>query len=95
MSQTVGPILSKIRDSEFIDESHQETRRKAYHRSHRGFWEASHDLRICECDYCSQYRKAFRTAIQSVLTRREIELLDVCDRMEPQIAPFLKRHPGL
>ena len=92
ISQTVTPILSKIWDSEFVSESHREIRRRAYHRSQRAFWEGSHDLRDCECDYCAQDRKAFREAIQPLLTRGESELINVCNRLEPQIAAVFEEN---
>ncbi len=89
-SQTVIPIFQKIMASEFVGESHRETRLKAYHRSRQGFGMDSHDLRNCGCDYCTQDRRAFRAAIQPLLTREESELLDVCDRLEPQITNALE-----
>ena len=89
-SQTVLPILEKIMTSGFVEESHQETRRKAYHRNRQGFGMGSHDLRNCGCDYCTQDRVAFRAAIQPLLTRKESDLLDICDRLEPQITSALE-----
>ena len=90
VSQTIIPIFEKITTSEFAGESHRETRRKAYHRNRQGLGMGSHDLRTCGCDYCSQDRIAFRAAIQPLLTRNESGLLDVCDRLEPQIATALE-----
>ena len=88
VSQTVIPIFEKITDSEFVGESHRETRRRAYHRNRQGF--GSHELKNCRCDYCSRDRVAFRAAIQPLLTSGESELLDVCDRLEPQIITALE-----
>ena len=88
VSQTVIPIFEKITASEFVGESHRETRRKAYHRNRQGF--GSHELRNCGCDYCTRDRVAFRAAIQPLLTSKESELLDVCDRLEPQITTVLE-----
>ena len=90
VSQTVIPILQKITTSEFVGESHRDTRRRAYHRNRQGFRMGSHDLRDCGCDYCTQDRMAFRVAIQPLLTRAESELLDVCDRLEPYITTALE-----
>ena len=89
-SQTVMPILEKIAASEFVGESHRETRRKAYHRNRQGSGMGSHDVRSCGCDYCTRDRVAFRAAIQPLLTREESAILDTCDRLEPQITAALE-----
>ena len=47
--QTADPILEKIGNTEFLGESHLETRRKAYRRECQSFWEGSHNLRNCGC----------------------------------------------
>ena len=88
VSQTVIPVFDKIAASEFVRDSHQEMRRKAYYRG-RGPGLGSHDLRVCECDYCRKDRDAFRAAIQPVLTKAELTLLDSCDVLEPQITATL------
>ena len=90
VSQTVIPVLEKIMASEFVGESHRETRRRAYRRNRQGPGMGSHDLRSCGCDYCTQDRKAFRSAIEPLLTRQESELLNACDRLEPQITAALQ-----
>ena len=90
VSQTVIPIFQKITASEFVGESHRETRRRAYRRNRQGLGMGSHDLRTCGCDYCTQDRTAFRAAIQPLLTRNESGLLDVCNRLEPQITTALE-----
>ena len=89
-SQTVMPILEKIAASEFVGESHRETRRKAYYRNRQGSGLGSHDVRSCACDYCTRDRVAFRAAIQPLLTRGESAILDTCDRLEPQITAALE-----
>ena len=94
VSQTVTPILSKIWASEFVGDSHRVTRRKAYNRSHRPFWEGPHDLRNCACDYCTNDRQTFRKAIEPLLTREESELLDICNRLDPQIGAILEEAAG-
>ena len=88
-SQTVVPILEKIGNSEFLGESHLETRRRAYRRERQSFWEGSHNLRNCGCVYCTQDRRTFREAVDHLLTREESEVLDICDRMEPQVTDAL------
>ena len=88
-SQTVLPIFEKIVASEFVGDSHLETRRRAYHRS-RGPGMGSHYLRSCGCDYCGQDRIAFRDAIQPLLTQQESALLDICERLEPPITTALE-----
>ena len=88
VSQTVIPILQKLMTSEFVEESHRATRRRAYHRTHQGF--GYHELRSCGCDYCTQDRKSLRAAIKPLLTREESELLDICDRLEPHITAALE-----
>ena len=90
VSQTVTSIFQKIMESEFVGKSHQHMRRRAYHRSERGFGMGSHDLKKCSCDYCTRDRATFRAAVQPLLTRTESDLLDVCDRLEPQITAALK-----
>ena len=92
VSQMVGPIFEKITASEFTGESHRSTRRRASHRTRQGF--GSHKLRDCGCDYCTQDRKAFRAAIQPLLTMEESELLDVCDRLQPEITTALEEASG-
>ena len=89
-SQTVSPILEKIATSEFAGESHRERRGKIYRRSSQGFGMGSHDLRDCECVYCTRDRIAFRTAIDPLLTREESELLSICDRLHPRITTALE-----
>ena len=90
VSQTIIPLFQKITASEFVGESHGETRRRAYHRNRQGFGMGSHDLRTCGCDYCSQDRTAFRAAIQPLLTREQSDILDICNRLEPQITTALE-----
>ena len=90
VSRRVTPILSKIWASDFVRDSHREIRRKAYHRSHRPFWEGSHELRQCPCDYCDKDRQTFNEAIESLLTKEESELLYICNRLDPQIAATLE-----
>ena len=94
VSQTVTPILSKIWASEFVRDSHRETRSRAYKRSQRPFWEGSHDLRNCECDYCTRDRQTFRKAVEPLLTRDESELIDICNRLDPHIAAILEEAAG-
>ena len=89
-SQTVFPILEKIANSEFAGESHREQRGKIYRRSSQGFGMGSHDLRDCECGYCTRDRVAFRTATDPLLTREESELLSICDRLHPRITTALE-----
>ncbi len=88
-SQTVDPILEKIGKSEFLGESHLETRQRAYRRERQSFWEGSHNLRNCGCPYCTQDRRTFREAVDPLLTREESDILDICDRMEPQVTDAL------
>ena len=85
-SQTVVPILEKIMASEYLEDSHRDSRRRAYSRSQRGYGMDSHDLRKCGCDYCTEDRRTFRAAIQPLMAREELQLLDVCERLAPQIA---------
>ena len=87
-SQTVTSILEKALRSQFVEETHRENRYRTYLRSH--FGRGSHDLRSCGCEYCTQNRRTFRQAIQPLLTREESEVLDVCDRLEPQITAILE-----
>ena len=89
-SQTVVPIFERIMASEFLEEPHRDTRRRSYSRSIRGYGMSSHDLRKCGCDYCSEDRRAFRAAIQPQLTREESQLLDICERLAPQITTALE-----
>ena len=89
-SQSVVPIFEKIMASEFLEERHQDTRRKAYYRSRQGYGMSSHDLRKCACDYCTEDRETFRAAIQPLLTREESQLLDICERLAPQITAALE-----
>ena len=89
-SQTVDPILEKLLNSEFADESHRETRRLASLRSHRGLGNGSHYLRNCECVYCRRDRDVFRVSVHTLLTSEESELLDACDRLEPYITKALE-----
>ena len=88
-SRTVSPIIEKIGQSEFLKESHESTRRKAYYRNRRGFGMGGHCIRDCTCRFCTQDRKTFREAIQPTLSPRESELLDLCDRTQPLIAKTL------
>ena len=78
VSQTVIPVFDKIMTSEFAGESHRQTRRKAYHRTRQGPEMGPHD------------RKAFRDAIQTLMTREDSELLDICDRLERLITTALE-----
>ena len=87
-SQRVTSILEKALRSQFVEETQRENRYKAYLRSH--FGGGSHDLRSHGCEYCTQTRRAFRQAIQPLLTREESDVLDVCDRLEPQITAILE-----
>lgn len=89
-SRSADSIFEKIESSEYLQESHRDTRRKAYNRSCRGHGMDAHDLRRCACEYCIEDRKNFRAAIQPLLTRTESQLLDVCDRLEPQITAGLE-----
>ena len=84
-SRSVVPIFEKIASSEYLKEAHRDTRRLAYNRSRRGYGMDAHDLRRCACEYCIEDRKNFRAAIQPLLTKSESKLLDVHDRLEPQI----------
>ena len=88
-SQTVSPIFEKIGRSEFLGESHLERRRRAYRRQQGGLDAGDHDLRSCGCPYCTQDRMAFRKAVDPLLTREELQILDVCDRLAPRIAAIL------
>lgn len=90
VSQTVLPILEKIVASGFVEESHRETRQRAYHRSRQGFGIGFHDLRTCACNYCARDRTTLRAAIQTQLTREESEVLDICDRLQPRITAVLE-----
>lgn len=94
VSRTVTPILSKIWASDFVRDRYREIRYKAYNRSHRPFWKGAHDLRSCECDYCTRDRQTFRKAIEPVLTEEESELLDTCNRLDAQIAAILEEAAG-
>ena len=94
VSRTVTPILSKIWASDFVRDRYRETRHKACNRSHRPFWEGTHDLRNCGCYYCTRDRQTFRKAIEPLLTREESELLDICNRLDPQIGTFLEEAAG-
>ena len=89
-SQTVTPIFEKTWASEFVGESHRETRRKAHHRNRQGLGMGTHDLRTCGCGYCTQDRRVFRAAIQPLLTGNESMLLDICDGLEPPITAALQ-----
>ena len=90
VSRTVTPILSKIWASDFVRERNRQTLHKAYNRSHRPFWDGTHDLRSCGCDYCTRDRQTFRKAIESLLTREESELLDTCNRLDTQFEAILE-----
>ena len=85
-SHTVVPIFEKIMASEYLEEPHRNSRRRAYSRSIRGYGMDSHDLRTCGCDYCTEDRRTFRAAVQPLLAREELQLLDICERLAPQIA---------
>ena len=85
-SQTVVPILEKIVASEYLKDSHRSSRHRAYTRSQRGYGMDSHDLRTCGCDYCTEDRRTFRSVMQPMLTREELQLLDIGERLAPQIA---------
>ena len=89
-SQTVVPIFEKMTSSEYFRGSHRETRRRAYIRSCHGYGLDSHDLRTCECDHCTEDRKTLRAAVQPLLTKEESQLLDICDRLVPQIVAALE-----
>ena len=89
-SQTVVPILEKIVASKYLKDSHRNSRRRAYSRSQRGYGMDSHDLRTCECDYCTEDRKTLRAAVQPLLTKEESQVLDICDRLAPQITTALE-----
>ena len=89
-SQTVAAIFEKITNSEFVGESHLETRRRTHRREHQPFWEGSHDLRNCGCAYCTQDRRTFRDALAPLLTKEESEILDISDRLEPLITTALQ-----
>ena len=89
-SQTVVPILEKIVASKYLKDSHRNSRRRAYSRSQRGYGMDSHDLRTCECDYCTEDRKTLRAAVQPLLAREELQLLDICERLAPQITTALE-----
>ena len=88
-SQTVVPILETIIASEYLKDSHRNSRRRAYNRSQRGYGMDSHHLRTYGCDSCTEDRRTFRTAIQPLLTREESQLLDICERLEPQMTTAL------
>ena len=90
ISQTVLPILDKITSSEFAADSYRGMRQRADRRSTQGFGSGSHCLRNCNCDYCARDRRAFRSAIEPMLTREESQLLDICDRLEPEITGALE-----
>ena len=85
-SQSIGPIWEKIVTSDFASESYRDMRRKAYYRSREGMGMGDHDLRKCSCVYCGQDRRDFRAGIEPQLNRVEIAILEVCDRLEPQIS---------
>ena len=90
VARTVPPILEKIAASEFVEESHRETRRRIYRRNSQGFGMGSHELRTCECTYCTQDRLALRGSIQPLLTAEESNILDICGRLEPLITAALQ-----
>ena len=94
VSQMVTPIRSKIWVSEFVRDRYRETRRKAYNRSHRPFWEGTHDLRNCGCDYCTRDRQTLRKAIEPVLTKEESELIDTCQPFGPSNIRHSRRGCG-
>ena len=88
--QTVVPIFEKIMASEYLEDSHRNSRLRAYSRSQRGYGMDSHDLRTCGCDYCTEDRKTLRAAVQPLLTKEESQVLDICDRLAPQIVAALE-----
>ena len=88
--QTVVPILEKIVASKYLKDSHRNSRLRAYSRSQRGYGMDSHDLRTCGCDYCTEDRKTLRAAVQPLLTKEESQVLDICDRLAPQIVAALE-----
>ena len=89
-SQMVPSILEKIAASEFVKDSHRDTRRRAYRRNQHGFGMGDHDLRNCKCPHCERTRREFREAIRFLLTAEESRTLDVCDLLEPQITAILE-----
>ncbi len=89
-SQTTDPIFEKIVRSEFVAESNRAMRRTAYRRSIHGYGVDSHFLRSCRCDYCARDRIVFRGAVQPLLTSEESDLLDICDRLQPEITTALE-----
>ena len=90
VSQTVTPIFEKISISEFLEESYGEIRQRASNRSKRGLGFGPHDLRECSCEYCTQDRRIFRDAVRPHLTSQESRLLDICNRLAPQISASLQ-----
>ncbi len=89
-SQTIAPIFEKIVNSEFAAESYGEMRRAAYRRITQGYGVDSHCLRSCQCPYCTRDRIAFRDATEPLMTWQESVLLDICDRLQPEITTALQ-----
>ena len=89
VSQMVGAIREKMFDSAFSGDSYRESRRRAYDRVYQRF--NAHDLRHCECCYCSRDRRIFRAAIDGSLTKEDSEFLDACARMGLHIDAALRR----
>ena len=88
-SQSIPTIFDKITSSGLTGESHQGWWRRMHNRTFLA--SGNHNLRNCECRFCTQDRAAFRGKIQPWLSQEESDILDLCDRIEPKLRDILQR----
>ena len=88
-SQSIPAILDKITSSGLTGESHQGWWRRIHNRTFLA--SGDHNLRNCECRFCTQDRATFRENIRPWLSQEESDILEFCDRIEPMLRDILQK----
>ena len=88
-SQAIPTIFNKIASSGLTGESYRAWWRRIHNRTFLA--SGDHNLRNCECRFCTQDRAMFRETIQPWLSQEESDILDLCDRAEPKLREILQK----
>ena len=87
-SQSIPTIFDKITSSGIGGESHRAWWRRMHNRTFLA--SGDHNMRNCECRFCTQDRAEFREKIQPSLSQDESDILDLCNRIEPKLRNILQ-----
>ena len=88
-SQTVDSIYEKAVSLPLAGPEYKEWRAKVYDRS-RGSMHGNHNLRECDCNFCTTDRNEFNRMLQPLLDDHEKSLLIACERARESIREILQ-----